>query len=1089
MKGPNVIRPFLFALSALLALPGRAQTDRVSFRHLTVQDGLSQSWVRAIHQDRTGVMWFGTAEGLNRFDGVAFTTYTRDSRDPGSLSSSAIQSIAEDSLGHLWIGTENGLNRYDRALDRFARSDRWPGGFITGITGNGDGRLVVTTRDRGLFLFDPETDSVRSWIHDEREALRYTNRIINAVLRDRDGNLWIGTHDGLDMLDATGRQTIRFTKGTGGGLSDDDIRSLMQDREGRIWAGTGQGGLNLLTGEPGHSRKFRFTRFVHDPENPSGIGPGSVLALLEDRTGHLWVGLENGGLDRALFQRGAEKEAVFRHFRLVPHDASSLSNNSIHALVQDREGGIWAGTFGNGLNYTHPLRKKFDHVRQILGLANSLNSDFVSALLEEGPVLWIGTEGGLTRFDRNRGTFRHFVHDPRDGRSIGSDAVWKIFRDSRGDLWIGTWGGGLNLLDRSSGTFTRFKHDDRRPGSISGDNIFSIAEDRDGTLWVGTMGNGLNRMDPRTRTFRHYRYDPRNPRGLGNDYINTIFIDSRNRIWIATSMTVDVLDPASGAFRHYRHEPARPRSLSANGATVFFEDSRKNLWIGTVEGLNVHNPETDDFDHTNKDSGLPNNHIKSILEDAEGNLWIATNRGLSKFVGGTKRPDQPVFIHYDPGDGLQGNEFIKRSCWRSPDGRMYFGGNNGYNFFNPDSLRENPFIPQVILTGFSLFNRPVRPGNGDSPLKKVIGMTDEIGLDHRQSVMAFEFASLSYLMPEKNRFAYRMEGFDPDWIEAGPARSATYTNLGPGRYTFRVKGSNNDGLWNERGASVRVRIRPPFWGTWWFRLAGLAAACGLLFAGMRLRTKRIRKLNRELEKGIRERTAELEASNREIEAFSHSVSHDLRAPLRSLNGFSKVLLDDYGLRLDDTGRDYLGRIRRASESMGRLIDDLLRLSRLTREGMKIREVNLGRIAEAVVDEHRQADPDRPIVFQCAADAVVQGDEPRLTILLRNLIDNAVKFSSRRPETRIEFGCLREDAAPVFFLRDNGVGFDMAYTHSLFGVFQRQHPEFDGVGIGLATVQRIVDRHNGSVWAEGQVDGGAVFYFTIGRKRPTDSTGA
>jgi ligand-binding sensor domain-containing protein/signal transduction histidine kinase len=1087
MKGLNLIRPCVFALSVLLVLPGRALPDGVSFRRLTVQEGLSQSWVRAIHQDRTGIMWFGTAEGLNRFDGIAFTVTTRNSRDPGGLGSSSIQSIAEDSLGRLWIGTENGLNRYDPAQDRFTRSERWPGGFITGITGNGDGRLVVTTRDRGLFLFDPKTDSVRSWIYDEREAQRYADRAINAVLRDREGNLWFGTHDGLDMLAAAGRNTLRFTKtpGGGSGLSDDDIRTLLQDREGRIWAGAGRGGLNLLTAGPGHPEKIRFTHFIHDPKNPSGIGPGAVLALLEDKTGHLWVGLENGGLDRARFQRGSEKEALFRHFRLVPQDPSSLSNNSIHALAEDREGGIWAGTYGNGINYTHPLRKKFDHVRQIPGLANSLNSDFINALLEEGPVLWIGTEGGLTRFDRNRGTFRHFVHDPDDGRSIGSDAVWKIFRDSRGDLWIGTWGGGLNLLDRKSGAFIRFEHDPRRSGTISGNNIFSIAEDKSGALWVGTMGDGLNRMDPRTRVFRSYRYDPRNPRGLANDYVNALLIDSRNRIWIATTLTVDVFDPASGAFLHYRHEPARPRSLSANGATVFFEDSRKNLWIGTVEGLNVYNPETDDFDCIDTDSGLPNNHIKSILEDSNGNLWIATNRGLSKFVDGTKRPDKPSFIHYDPGDGLQGNEFIKRSCWRSPDGRMYFGGNNGYNFFNPDSLRKNPFIPQVILTGFSLFNRPVRPGDRDSPLKNVIGMTDEIVLNHRQSVMAFEFASLSYLMPEKNRFAYRMEGFDPDWIEAGTARSATYTNLGAGRYTFRVKGSNNDGLWNERGASVRVRIQPPFWGAWWFRLAGLASAAFLLIAGMRMRTHRIRKLNRELEKGIRERTAELEASNREIEAFSHSVSHDLRAPLRSLNGFSKALLDDYGPRLDDTGRDYLGRIRRASENMGRLIDDLLRLSRLTREGMKMRDVDLGRIAGTIVDEHRQAHPGRRILFQCAAGTVVQGDEPLLTILMRNLIDNAVKFSSRRPESAIEFGCLAGGTTPVFFLRDNGVGFDMAYAHSLFGVFQRQHPDFDGVGIGLATVRRIVDRHNGSVWAEGRVDGGAVFYFTIGRKRPTD----
>lgn len=1080
----------LSALCVLMSVSIQADPARTGFRRLTVGDGLSQSWVRAIHQDRTGFLWFGTGEGLNRYDGAVFTAYYRQSRDPHSLVSSAIQSIFEDSRGNLWIGTEEGLNRYDRALDRFNRSSRWPGGFISGIAGDRDGRLIVASRDLGIFLFDPETDSVRSWIRGIHEAGLYEDRIIHAILMDRAGMLWVGTDQGLDRLDAEGRDVLRFGKGPAGknGLSDDDIRSLLQDKAGRIWVGTANGGLNLLTGEPGRSGRVRVTRFIHEPGRPSGIGPGSVLALLEDRSGTLWIGLENGGLDRVSLGSMPDPDAVFRHSRSNPADPSGLSGNSIHSLCQDHEGGVWAGTFGSGVNYTHPLMKKFSHVRQIPGSQNSLNSNLVNALLEEGPILWIGTEGGLTRHDRVRGTFRHFVHDPADPKSIGSDAVWKLFRDSRGDLWIGTWGGGLNRFERASGSFTRYRHDPRDAASISGDRIFGMTEARDGALWVGTMGEGLNRMDPRSRTFTRYRHDSRNPAGLANDYVSTLLTDSKGRIWIATAATVDVLDPATGVFRHYRRDDDRPRSLSANYATVFFEDSRKNLWIGTPEGLNVYNPATDDFDRYDTDSGLPNNQVKGILEDSAGNLWISTNRGITRFTAGTKRPEKPVFVHYDAGDGLQGNEFIKRSCWRSPDGRMYFGGGNGYNYFNPDSLKENPFIPPVVLTGFSLFNRPVRPGTGDSPLRSAIGVTDGIVLGHRQSVMAFEFAGLSYLMPSKNRFAYRMEGFDPDWIEAGTARSATYTNLHPGRYTFRVRGSNNDGLWNEQGASIRIRIRPPFWGTAWFRLAFLAGLGALLFATQRMRTNRIRKQNRELERGIRERTAELEASNREIQAFSHSVSHDLRAPLRSLNGFSQVLLDDYGTRLDETGRDYLNRIRRASEIMGRLIDDLLRLSRLTREGMKMREVNLSRIAEAVMDECRRAEPGRKIDFRCEAGVTVQGDEPLLTILMRNLIDNALKFSSRKPESAVTFGCRPENGTPVYFLKDNGVGFDMAYADSLFGVFQRQHPEYEGVGIGLATVRRIVDRHGGSVWAEGKVDGGAAFYFTIGRKRPPGPRG-
>jgi ligand-binding sensor domain-containing protein/signal transduction histidine kinase len=1081
MPAKTIHRGLLLA-AALAAAAGRPQTAATGFRRLTVGQGLSQSWVRAIVQDRRGFMWFGTQDGLNRYDGRSVARYFHSARDTASLSSSAIQSLFEDSRGNLWIGTESGVNRYDRRLDRFVRRASWPPGFITAFAELPGGRLIVTTRYRGLFWFDPESDSIRAFIRDPREASRYRERVLNAVVRDRDGGLWIATNDGLDAVDASGLRCVRYRKGDGGGvgLADDDVRSLLLDSRGRIWAGTRGGGLQRITPDPDHPGRHRFIRYVHDAGRPSGIGPGPVLALLEDGTGALWIGHENGGLDRMEFPDGPDGRPVFVHFTSVPADDRSLSNDSVHSLFQDREGGLWIGTFGDGLNYTHPLMRKFRHVRPSPG---GLSSRFVNAFLEEDRFVWIGTESGLDRFDRRTGEARHFAHDPDDGRSIGSDAVWKIFRDGRSDLWIGTWGGGLNLFDGRSGTFTRYRHDPADPGSLSADFVFTIDEDTSGSVWIGTMGGGLDRWNPRDRTFEHHRHDAGNPASLSNDWVSAIRAARDGRIWVSTAQAVDVFDPASGSFRHYRHDPGDPRSLGAIPATIFLEDGRGRMWIGTSDGLNVYNPATDDFDLYDRDQGLPDGQIKGLLEGRAGDLWISTNRGLSRFAGGIRRPAKPVFENYGPEDGLQGNEFIKRSCWKSPGGPMYFGGNNGYNVFNPDSLMRNPFIPQTVLTGFSLFNRPVAAGDAGSPLKQAVGETEEIVLTRRQSVMAFEYASLSYVSPEKNRFAYRMEGFDPEWIEAGTARSATYTNLNPGQYTFRVKGSNNDGLWNEQGASIRVRITPPLWRAAWFRGAGLAAAAGLLFAGMRIRTRRMRRLNRELERRIHERTAELEDSYRELESFSYSVSHDLRAPLRGLNGFSKALLEDYGPRLDGTGRDYLTRIRKASETMGRLIDDLLRLSRLTREGLKPVRVDLSRLAGRLVDEYRQADPDRPVFFVCRPDCVVEGDESLLTILMRNLIDNAWKFSARRPETRIEFGRTQETDTPAFFVRDNGVGFDLAYADGLFEVFQRQHPEFEGVGIGLATVKRIANRHGGIVWAEGAVDGGATFYFTVGRNAP------
>jgi signal transduction histidine kinase len=399
----------------------------------------------------------------------------------------------------------------------------------------------------------------------------------------------------------------------------------------------------------------------------------------------------------------------------------------------------------------------------------------------------------------------------------------------------------------------------------------------------------------------------------------------------------------------------------------------------------------------------------------------------------------------------------------------------------PGKITENRNVPDILITDLLVFNRPSKTGTKNPPSDVHISPADPVTLSFEQSVFTLYFSAMDYTMPEKNRYAYMLEGFDGDWNDAGTRRSATYTNIDPGKYVFRVKGSNNDGVWNETGASLRITIRPPFWRAWWFQGAGLLALAGMVFFSYKMRTARMRARNRELEQRVAERTIQLETTNRELEAFTYSVSHDLRAPLRGMAGFSQMLLDDYSEKIDGRGKDYLQRIQAAGHRMGNLIDDLLKLSRLTRSEMHFTWVNLSELAESIMQEHLKANPERRMAVSVARGLMVEGDAPLLDVMLRNLIGNAWKFTSRTPDATIEFGAAQKDGTTVYHIRDNGVGFDQAYSEKLFEVFQRQHADFEGTGIGLATVRRVVHRHGGQIWAEGVVGKGAAFFFTLGRK--------
>jgi PAS domain S-box-containing protein len=804
-----------------------AQPKYIQFRHLTTDNGLSQSWVHSIIQDKYGFIWMASEDGLNRYDGNSFRIYKNNIRDQYSISNNGILALFENSNGDLWIGTRKGLNLYDRKKDKFIRYPRWSE-RITSIAEDKNKILWVGT-EVGLYTLDLKNDSINTYSSpgdlSRNSVSRFVGGQILKIYVDSRNNVWIGSYNGLHLYVRKDNSFINYyhDERNPNSISSDIIRPILEDNAGRLWIGT-SAGLDLLTNNQEFSPKGIFKHYQNIIDDKKSISMGPVMALFEDDKSNLWIGIQNGGLDVINLETYNKNTASFTHFKNDPKKENSLSNNSIYSIIQDNQGNIWISTFGKGLNIINPLGDRFIHYKSESGDKNSLSNNQVNTFLEDNDFLWIGTEGGLNRYNKKDDTFKQYLHDPLNKQSIGSNAVWAICKDKKGNLWVGTWGGGLNRFDYKNETFEHYYNDPKDTNSIGSNNIFSIFEDSRGNLWIGTMGGGLNMFDYKNNRF--VRYTESNSH-LYTNYVPSIIETKSGDLWLSNESSFERFNIKTKEFENFIHSDNDSTSLSSNKAISIYEDSKENLWMGTDAGLNLFNKATKGFKCYRIEDGLPDNSIYSMVEDNYGNLWISTDRGLSKFINAINLPVKPEFRNYGYEDGLQGNEFCSRSGCKGSDGKLYFGGSNGFNVFDPEKIIENTYIPPIVITGFNIFNKPELLG--ERGINKDLDSTEDLVLSYKQSVFSFEFAALNYISSSKNQYAYKMEGFDEDWNYVGTKHAATYTNLDPGEYIFRVKGSNNDGVWNEKGIALPIIITPPFWETIWFRLIILAALAVIVF--------------------------------------------------------------------------------------------------------------------------------------------------------------------------------------------------------------------------------------------------------------------
>ena len=829
------------------------------FEHLSLEQGLSQSSVFCILQDSKGFLWICTQDGLNKYDGYDFTIYRPMPGDSESLSDSYILSLYEDEDRTLWIGTYGrGLNSLDLDTGKITRfpfdgqvGESLAGEVVTAITQDGRGSLWIGT-NRGLNRYDSESQQFRLYEHLDGDPDSLAHNTIATMFQDRDGYLWIGTEGGgLDRFDP---RSERFTHYQAVGsdpysLGSNFVTAIHQDSEGTLWIGTANAGLDRFDPSTG-----RFTHYRHDPDDANSLGGDSVTAIQQDPFGRLWIGTRNQGISRYDPQTN-----TFIHVQHDPREPDSLGDNWVASLYLDRAGLLWVGTLGNGLSYVGCPGASFTHYRADPYAPDSLSDDFVWAIHEDPEGwLWVGTYGaGLDRLDRDTGEWQHFRHLPDDPNSLSQDVVRAIAQDRKGMLWIGTEGGGLDRLDLETGLFTHYRHDPARSSSLSSDQVLTLYVDYTGALWIGTR-HGLNRLDSAEGKFSRYT--------VGNNVIRAIHRDRTDKLWIGGESGLYRLDLETSEWMVFREGPAERGGLSVNSILSIHEDAQGVLWLGTFGGgLNRLDPHTGQVSHYREAEGLPSDIVYGILEDEYGHLWMSTNAGISMFD-----PTPGHFTNYGVADGLQSKEFNAGAFHKGSTGEMFFGGVHGFNSFHPHSVKRNPYVPPIVFTALQ------QSGTGLETVQLAEGI-EQVTLRWPDNSFEFEATALSFCQPERNQYAYMLEGLDREWVQTGTQRTGRYPNLPGKTYTLRVKGSNNDGVWNNEGSSLSVKVIPPFWTTWWFRGLVIFSVVFGIVAGYRLRVRSIQARSRDLELQVAERTRTLAERTRETERRKQELEALYRA--------------------------------------------------------------------------------------------------------------------------------------------------------------------------------------------------------------------
>ena len=1058
------------------------------FQQLDTSEGLPQNTVNATLQDSQGFIWIATEDGLVRFDGYETRRYSHEPGHAESLPGNYIWAIAEDRNGDLWLAIKNGgLARWNRRTDRFTafhHDAAHPGtspssDALRQLLIDHRGHIWLATIATGLDEFDPLTGTFQHYRHDGTRTESLSSDVVTSLWQTPDGALWVGTDDGLNRLlpDSGDFARLRHDPQDTHSLSSNRITALHADRHGRLMVGTVDGGFNVRDSANG-----TFTVYQHDQKSARSLPQNEVRAVLEDRAGHVWIGT-GGGL--ALLDEQAGEFDVYNH---DPNDSTSLRANHVMSLFEDHTGLLWVGTTAGGVSRWDPHTWLFSHRKPAW-----MVSSYVNAFAEDSRGgLWVGTLGdGLARFDSTSGKWTAFERIRRSGAVLSDRRIMSLLCDSHDNLWIGTMGAGLSRLS-AHGELTTWRAAPRQPQALPADGVMALFEDSQGRIWIGTFGGGLAILDPATGGFHNVPYDAKDPQSIASPQVTAIVEDQRGNFWVGTDGGgLNVMRPDGSVAAVFRHRPDDRSTLAANTVYALHRDASGRIWVGTdggglslVVGSSA-NTEGVSFKSVSKTEGLTSNVIYGIRSDYKHQLWLSGNSGLMSYD-----PRTGAVRQFHREHGLQGEEFNFGAHFRTRDGRLLFGGANGYNVINPPELEDRAAPPTVVLTGVQIMNKPAVVGVPYPLLAK-------LQLTHRDTVVSFDFAALDYAAPTKTRYAYRLRGFDPAFIELRHGRSVSYTNLDAGRYELQIKAANSDGVWSTSAMRLPITVNPAPWRTWWAYLSYAAILLLLLravYTAQRRKLAQAAAASHRLEAEVALRTHDLEERNLELARLDRTkndflarMSHEIRTPMNGVLGTAELLA---GTSLSVRQAHLATTIRSSAHTLLNILNDILDLAKVEagKLSLEVRSFDLAALIEETVEllapsaQSKQVD----IIVSAVPELrhQVQGDALRIRQLLSNLLGNAIKFTSRG-QIAVTARVLASNAGNVdleLAVSDTGIGMSPETLASVFEPFTQADEtttrRFGGTGLGLAICRELVALMNGRITTTSVPNAGSTFTVTL-----------
>lgn len=1071
----------LLFLVILLFTSGYSQ--QYNFTNYSINNGLSQSVVNCLFQDSKGYIWIGTQNGLNRFNGESFDVYSYSPADSFSISNNWIYAIAEDSGGNLWVATKDGLNKYLRNENRFQRII-YQTGYAFDVTQytydvlclkNGD---VVINTPPVVSVYDQATENFSHF----QSKLEYDGAVKDVkipILEDSDGKIWIGSTRGMSALSFQTKlfSYFSFRKKSGQFIDESNVTTIYKDKKGKLWAGTTTGLYNFNS----VTNQFEEAQFELSGDEKFSFENSCIRTIMEDKNGNLIVGTEGSGL----YVISQNPVSVQNY----TSENSEIGHNIVQSLIIDQSENLWIGTL-QGISKTDLKKKKFNLYRRS-NSPNSLNllGNVIASLYKDNDgILWVGNWGqGLNRVNRETGQVEHFSTQQKGNHKLSNDFVHVIFKDSDNRLWLGTRDG-ISIYDKPDNRFVQWNEYFKNPILPTFDNvrIYMIIQDRASNYWIGTQ-NGLYKVNLKNSTVEVFQKELDDNHQLSANLVYCILEDSEGLIWIATLSGLDVYNPVTESIRHFRKGE---KGLSDNFIITLSEDRNGQIWVGTSTYVNVYNKKDSTFTYYSQEQGLPNNRIFEIVKDKNNELWIATGKGLCKF-----NEKLNSFQTFTIEDGLQSLEFNLRAACSCSDGEILLGGMNGFNSFYPDSISKNPYIPNMVFTSFYTTKRNSR---------EYINVEDkhEVEIDHKVNSFTIEFAALEYTNPQRNKYAYQMEGISDEWVDIGNRKFVPFSALRAGEYTFRVKGSNNDGVWNDKEISLHIIVLPPWWKSIMAYFIYLMLIILSIVVFIKMRERKLRHDKKILEQKILERTMKIEEQNQLISSKNEElkdlnrtkdklfsiIGHDLGNQFNIIVGFSEFLISAFKKLEPEKIEYHLRNIYHSSRHANELLDNLLTWSKMQTNSIqfnpKVFNVN-DQIFESI-DLLEGASTRKNIKIKVVGNKeyMVYADLNMFSTVFRNLLANAIKFTPEKGKISIHLA--KSDGFCEITVKDNGVGispenleklFRLDSNHSTLGTNGEK-----GTGLGLILCKEFVEKHQGKIWIESEFGKGSSFKFTLPLKK-------